>query len=429
LKNDTRAKHTAHKLRERGGLAVAAYRMLALGVGGLQILVFPLEYTSLVPPVALVSGAGVYTVASILPVLLRLKVGNSLSYARLGIDVVVSAFPVAVTGGFHSPFLAFALTPMLASSLFLHRRMTIAVVLVSVAIVFGSQAAIPAYGYQMTLREIRDVSFYLIAAALTTFLPYLINARVKQQWRYEDIIEERQRLSHELHDGPVQAVTALRWQVQSLRQRLQSMGIDLDELREVERLAEIGQQETRDSLEILRNSTGDGRFIQRLHDYVNSLRRQGGIDVYLYANVPQLCLDPLVEVELLHICQEALSNARRHSGAKSVVVTVTQANKGVEARIADDGHGFDLVSFYGDGDGRSRKPGKGHGLTVMQERAYAVGGSLRIVSFPGNGTQIIVSVPSHALRVGQAGASSRAERPVQRLDASFNGVPSTHAHR
>ncbi|OGO38398.1 MAG: hypothetical protein A2147_03320 [Chloroflexi bacterium RBG_16_57_8] len=394
MKNDSQTNPAAHKLQERGGLAVAAYRLLALGIGSIQILVFPSEYISLVPPVALVSGVGLYTLASILPVLLRLKVGNTLSYTRLGIDVVVSAFPVAVTGGVHSPFLAFALTPVLASSLFLHRRMTIAVALVSVALVFGSQAAIPAYGYRMTLREIRDVSFYLIAAALTTFLPYLINARVKQQWRYEDIVEERRRLSHELHDGPVQTATALRWQVQGLRRRLQQMGIDdVAELEEVEKLAEMGQQETRDSLDILRNSSADGHFVQRLQGYIDRLRQQSAIDFRLHADDRDFEMDPLVEVELLHICQEALSNASRHSGAKNVAVTITPVNNSIEAKIADDGRGFDVVSFYHGGPA-----GSGHGLAVMQERAYAIGGKFRVASLPRRGTEVVVQVPATTIR-------------------------------
>ena len=88
-----------------------------------------------------------------------------------------------------------------------------------------------------------------------------------------------------------------------------------------------------------------------------------------------------VEGELLHVIREALTNARQHSGAKSVAVTLKVEGSDVVAEISDDGQGFALEGT------------PGVGLSSMQERAAIVDGRLEIESEVGQGTSVRLRVP------------------------------------
>jgi signal transduction histidine kinase len=88
------------------------------------------------------------------------------------------------------------------------------------------------------------------------------------------------------------------------------------------------------------------------------------------------------DVELLRVLQEALVNARRHSAARRVEVTLSTERRRVRAEVADDGRGFDPASVR-----------EGLGISGMRERASALGGRLEMESKPGKGTSIMVEIP------------------------------------
>ena len=95
-------------------------------------------------------------------------------------------------------------------------------------------------------------------------------------------------------------------------------------------------------------------------------------------------------MQLLRIIQEALSNVRKHAYAPQAHARCAQVIftfAGPQARIAivDDGHGFDPAA--------AASQGEGYGLRAMRERAEAVGGSLAVISSPGQGTQVVVLMP------------------------------------
>jgi signal transduction histidine kinase len=88
-------------------------------------------------------------------------------------------------------------------------------------------------------------------------------------------------------------------------------------------------------------------------------------------------------VQLSRIVQEALANARRHSGAEHVEVTLRHGcSEGIAVGVADDGRGFDRASVRA-----------GVGLSAMRERAEGLGGEIEVRSRPGEGTSVTVRVP------------------------------------
>ena len=86
-------------------------------------------------------------------------------------------------------------------------------------------------------------------------------------------------------------------------------------------------------------------------------------------------------MELLRIVQEALTNARRHSGARRVGVTLWVEGNDLVAEVSDDGRGFEMETA------------PGIGLRSMRERAAALGGELEVQSEPGEGTWVRLRAP------------------------------------
>jgi signal transduction histidine kinase len=83
------------------------------------------------------------------------------------------------------------------------------------------------------------------------------------------------------------------------------------------------------------------------------------------------------------VIQEALTNARRHSGARNVRVCLRVEEGDLVAEVADDGGGF----------GAESDPGVG--MSSMRERALRLGGELEVESVPGEGTRVRLRVPMH----------------------------------
>ena len=128
------------------------------------------------------------------------------------------------------------------------------------------------------------------------------------------------------------------------------------------------------------------RFFEILRQYLVHFSQQYSLHVRL-SIPPQLesqGLGTTVEVQLLRIIQEALTNIRKHAQAQSTQVIFTDSERFVQVAIIDDGQGFDPAAVAGQT--------QGFGLQAMHERVEALGGCLEITSQPGQGTQVLVQI-------------------------------------
>ena len=89
-----------------------------------------------------------------------------------------------------------------------------------------------------------------------------------------------------------------------------------------------------------------------------------------------------LSVQLLRVLQEALVNARRHSGAENVEVSLRAEEGALVAAVRDDGRGFDAAATRA-----------GVGLSAMRERVEGLGGTFEVEGRPGDGTSVRVAVP------------------------------------
>ena len=125
-------------------------------------------------------------------------------------------------------------------------------------------------------------------------------------------------------------------------------------------------------------------LVGSLRSYAVLVGRTYGKQVRVQAtDLPELG-EPL-QTAVYRIAQEAVSNALRHSGSPQVTVRLTARRRGVLLEVADDGSGFDPASAH-----------QGVGLASMRERASSVGGTLSVISLPGEGTTVRLAVPVRA---------------------------------
>jgi signal transduction histidine kinase len=199
---------------------------------------------------------------------------------------------------------------------------------------------------------------------------------------------ERIRLAAELHDGPIQHLTSLRFRLDRATARLRAD--DLDTAGEL--VDRIGDDVT-DEIGVLRKIMAELRppiLSERglgpaLDDYAGSLRNETTQRIVVVADLPET-LDDDTEIALYRIAQEGMINAVRHSGGSRVDVSLRRERQQIELEVRDDGSGFVPAE-------RKDDAATHFGLIAMRERALMHGGTFRVESAPGRGTAILATIP------------------------------------
>lgn len=213
------------------------------------------------------------------------------------------------------------------------------------------------------------------------------NARLHANARRLAVLEERNRIGMDLHDGIIQSIYGVGLGLEGVK-----LTLNEDPQAVQERINHA--------------INGLNQAIQDLRAYILDLRpRQLGADGLLngikrliaeyrantFSKVNFTGTDSDLKdlpqtqaLVLFHICQEALANAAKHAKAKNVQVAVWTTDDRALMEIRDDGKGFDIDKM---------QASIGHGLANMQTRAHAVGGDIDISSSFGDGTAILVWVP------------------------------------
>jgi len=203
--------------------------------------------------------------------------------------------------------------------------------------------------------------------------------------------QERIRLAADLHDGPVQELTALRYGLTRARNRVQLGQPEQAEalLAELESELAAGITGLRRLLAELRPAVLDEQGLEvALHNQVRAFEATSGVACAISTGLAGR-LEPDLETVLYRVTQESLNNVGKHAGASRVTVSLAAEDGAVRLRIIDDGVGFDPAAA-------ARLLLEGHfGLAGMRERVEMVGGHLSIDSAPGTGTTVAVEMASH----------------------------------
>ena len=208
--------------------------------------------------------------------------------------------------------------------------------------------------------------------------------RVSALEREAAVAQERGLLAQELHDSIAQSLAFLKIQVQLLRDARRRD--DVEGMTQVIGELDAGVRESyadvRELLVHFRTRTNEEDIEPALRTTLSKFEHQTGLPVSLDIEGHGVALAPDVQVQVLHIIQEALSNVRKHAGAKHVAMRVARTADW-RFEIQDDGVGFDAATAADETH---------VGLRIMRERAQRIGARVDIISAPGEGCTVVLEL-------------------------------------
>jgi len=208
--------------------------------------------------------------------------------------------------------------------------------------------------------------------------------------RQRAIVEERERIARELHDGLAQLLGYVNTKASAVRLMLKNRQADAAE-KHLQQLEEAAQELFVDVREAILGLKMNGHAAQgsglptALKAYTAQFSRLSNlpVDVRIDPAAEDLALPAETELQLMRIVQESLTNVRKHASARQAIVSLQFCDSMLELSVRDDGAGF-RPGPSRDGDWPR------YGLSTMRERAEAIGAAFTLDSDPGAGTRIVV---------------------------------------
>lgn len=299
------------------------------------------------------------------------------------------------TGGTRTPFFFYFSFPVLTASLRWGTKGSVFVAFVGVSLygLIRYSMAAESLATPMAIDTLLVRSMYLIALAY--IFGFVSEFEQKQNQRLLALsetavkaaaVQERRRITYELHDGILQSLATIILRLESCRSRL------LESQKELSRDIEGVEDFTRNSMTEIRNFLAGketqpltpGTLIEKLRDELEFLQQSLGMEVILESEPEDPCMPDYIEREVYYALREALTNVTKHSHASRVEIHITQGPDLLEASLKDNGVGFDQDNQKN----RSRL-----GLSGMGDRIKKIGGRLSVKSSPGLGTTVMLAIP------------------------------------
>jgi signal transduction histidine kinase len=233
----------------------------------------------------------------------------------------------------------------------------------------------------------------------------IANALLHEHAKKLATLEERDRIARELHDNLAQVLGYLSMKAAGARELLlrgDVTRLDAD-LQEMGEAADEGYLDVREAILGLRTSPdAHGGLRGALEQYLEKFSRQSGVTARLeMPETADAAVAPAVEIQIVRVIQEALTNVRKHARAANAWVSLEQDDERIRVTVRDDGHGFTA-------DRAERQAPEGYGLVMMRERLTSIGGQVALKSAPGKGTTIVAEVPLMSEEATKDGDSSPA---------------------
>jgi signal transduction histidine kinase len=242
---------------------------------------------------------------------------------------------------------------------------------------------------------------------LTSLYAWKLESRLRDQMKRDSTIsaelqqtsakvlnaqeEERRKIARELHDEVGQALTAIRVELDVAQRRLSANGAPHDALHEAQVITDGALQTVRNLTQLLHPAALDDLGLPAVIEAsLRGLARRHNIRARLHRVGLSERLPREVELAAYRIVQEALTNVARHARATECNVRLTQLSDRLLVEVEDNG-----VGFIDDTD----RPivSRGLGLVSVRERAVRLGGTFNVLSTPGEGTRVIVSLPEQGV--------------------------------
>jgi signal transduction histidine kinase len=343
-------------------------------------------------------------------VLPRPTAGRAATFVTLCADLCVLVWLAAATGGLRSPFLA---AQVLVTTLFVLLFPTpLAIVPPLLAFPAVAKLGQLLFGHPVSRIDVLLLLWYSAVDCILVYMMVYLSERDRRKHRElrrlsaalseMAVVEERNRMAREIHDGLGGVLSSVVIQSEYLlnmidgsevrsrlsgthEARLAVIPTIRKELTDLHEAAEESMDELRRSLRMMQE---DFELVAALADYCRAAAGRHRLDVRFTRAGRERSVRPEAALAIFRVLQESLTNAAKHCGKGTVVeVTLTFSPGLAELAVQDRGPGFELPKD-------PPRPGRGghYGLANMRERANKVSGRLRIESAPGRGTRIELTV-------------------------------------
>jgi two-component system, NarL family, sensor histidine kinase DevS len=234
-----------------------------------------------------------------------------------------------------------------------------------------------------------DLQMQFLSAISSWLGTAIENTRLNVQQRRVAVLEERERIGMDLHDGTIQSIYAV-----GLTLEHASLLLDENPDQSKERIQQAisaCNNTIRDIrayiLDLRPRQFSDENLMQGIRRLVSEFRANTLVEVHLKGPLDDLHNLALPQATaLFHICQEALANTAKHARSQKVEVTVWSTADRALLEVRDDGRGFDLNKM---------RFTLGHGLSNIQTRARNASGEVEFTTEPGKGAAVLAWVPLH----------------------------------
>jgi signal transduction histidine kinase len=323
--------------------------------------------------------------------------GKAVTFTTLCLDLVVLVYMISYSGGLKSPVLPTQLMYTIFFALLFPNPLAIVPPLLTLPVVAKIDTEIPG-----RILEMEDVFLLIWYSAVNFIVVYVIvylNEREDTQHNevialQEDlkkmaVVEERNRLAREIHDGLGASLSSLIIQSEYLYNQSKDEAFK-EELFELKGVAEESIDELRRSISMMRS---DFDLIPAIEDYCCTFGIRAGVEVEfkVKGRLPQLA--GKLQLAIFRVLQESLSNIRRHAQASQVYVELVHVKGILHLTVKDNGVGFDY---------QGEEIAGHYGLVNMRERAKLFHGALDIDSAKGKGCMIYFTVPTVDPKTGRS---------------------------
>ena len=205
----------------------------------------------------------------------------------------------------------------------------------------------------------------------------------------EALEKERKRVSRDIHDGLGQLLTALKFNVQSVNLNFPDKAQTKLEMVK-EQIPNIIRETRRLSFNLAPGNLEDFGIASALKTLALEMKKHTGVNIEFHnkTNFTER-IDKNLEVNIYRITQEAINNAVKHARPEYISVSMEHNDELLEVSVDDDGKGFEELKFL-----RGERKYEGtSGILNMKERITFFGGKFRMVSKPGKGTSVRITLP------------------------------------
>lgn len=317
--------------------------------------------------------------------------GRAVTFVTLCLDLLVVVYLIGASGGLHSPLLATQLLYTMFFALLFPSPLAIVPPLLALPILARIDQLIasprPVFVDLLILIWISTLNFVVVYVIV--FLNQRDEAQaselsgLQREMKQLAVIEERNRLARDIHDGLGASLSSLILQAeysQQLTRSPEKLPELQRELAELKSAAEESIDELRRSLRMMRE---DFDLVPAIEEKCRVFGDRSRLDVQFEKSGLEAKLDPETQLTIFRVLQESLTNVAKHAQAKSVRVRLGFGEDSLVLQVADDGIGFAEVGVA---------PGH-YGLVHLRERARRLLGEASVGSSPGQGTVITLTLP------------------------------------